>query len=436
MNAYPAMVKVKQDFRAPKVANVASETAAQLSRKQIVGRISPGSKVAIAVGSRGIADLATIVGVITREVKLAGGDPMIVPAMGSHGGATARGQEEILANYGITPENVGAPVRSSMDVVKVGEVEGGIPVYFDRIASESDHIVVVNRVKPHTNFKSDLESGLMKMLTIGLGKHEGAKTIHSHGVAGLKNLIPQTGQFLLETMPVVFGVAIVENAYEQTARVAAIPAEELVETEKRLLVEAKHLMASLPSGNIDVLLIEEMGKNISGTGMDPNIIGRIYVRGEEEPQWPDIAYIGVLDLTTESHGNAIGLGYADLTTRRLVDKVDYPATYTNSITAVFPSLAKVPITLDTDQQLVEVALKFMEPKRPEEVRLVQIRSTLNLETVEVSEALWRELEGNPRYNPLTEPRQMVFDANGTLRVPEIDAMVEKPAVAGEELPEW
>ncbi len=414
MSEFPKVVRVKQKFHAPKLENVMAETATQLDDAGVTKRLPPGAKVAIAVGSRGIANLSLVVKTIVQKIKDTGGDPFVVPAMGSHGGATAQGQEEVLASYGITLESVGAPVRSSMDVVQIGTVNDGIPVYFDRLALEADSMILVNRVKPHTNFKSDLESGLAKMATVGLGKHAGATIIHSHGVYGLKYLIPEMTKVILEKMPNTFGVALVENAYEQTARVVAVESEKLMETEKRLLVEAKELMASLPSDRIDVLLIEEMGKNISGTGIDTNIIGRIYVRGQEEPENPDISYIGVLGITPESHGNAIGIGYADLTTQRLVDDINLHATYTNATTAVFPSLAKIPITLETDRELAKVAMSFMEPKPPEEVRLVRIRNTLNLELVEVSEALWKELADKPQFEALSGPREMTFDEEGNM----------------------
>jgi hypothetical protein len=412
MKTYPKMIKVKQTFHAPHVENVIAETSDQL--RLVLKRIQPGDKVAIAVGSRGIDNLTTVVSTIVQQIKCVGGFPFIVPAMGSHGGATDQGQEEVLASYGITLDNVGAPIRSSMDVIQLGTVDDGVPVYFDRMASEADAIVVVNRVKPHTNFKSDIESGLVKMMSVGLGKHKGASVIHSHGVSGLKNLIPKMGKLILEKMPIAFGVALVENAYDQTARIVAVEPEKWIETEQELLVEAKGLMASLPSDNIDVLLVEEMGKNISGTGMDTNIIGRMYVRGQEEPVSPNISYIGVLDLTTESHGNAIGIGYADLTTRRLVDKLDSHYTYTNVITAVFPQLAKIPITLGTDRELVEVSLQFMASKNPENVRLVRIRNTLDLGEIEVSEAIWQELKENPQFEALSELREIVFDEEGNM----------------------
>lgn len=414
MSEFPKMICVRQKFPAPKLEEVTATTAAQLDNLGVTERIAPGSTVAVAVGSRGIANLSAIVGTVVGKIKSKGAYPCIVPAMGSHGGATAKGQEEVLASYGITSEGVGAPVHSSMEVVQLGTVDDGVPVYFDKLASEADSIILVNRVKPHTNFQSDLESGLTKMATVGLGKHAGATIIHSHGIYGLKHLIPQMTELVLESKPNIFGVAIVENAYEQTARVVAVQPETLVGTEKRLLLEAKELMASLPSDSIDVLLIEEMGKNISGTGTDTNIIGRIYVRGQEEPETPDINYIGVLDITSESHGNAIGIGYADLTTRRLVENIDFYATYTNATTAVFPALAKIPITLETDRELAEVAMSFMEPKPPDEVRLVRIRNTLDLELVEVSEALWKELANKSEFQALSELRELTFDAESNI----------------------
>ncbi|MBT2689381.1 DUF2088 domain-containing protein [Bacillus sp. ISL-47] len=415
MKEYPNLIKIRQKFYAPKIENAEAETAKELNRKEISERIRPGANVAIAVGSRGIANLQTVVRTIVTKVKEAGANPFIIPAMGSHGGATDKGQEEVLHSYGITPEKVGAPICSSMEVVEIGRTRDSIPVYIDKFASEADAVIVVNRIKPHTNFKSEIESGICKMLTIGLGKHIGASHIHSFGIYGLKNLIPEMSQVLIEKMPISFGIAIIENAYDETAYIQAIEAEKLLETEKKLLLTAKELMASLPSDNIDILIVDEMGKNISGTGMDTNIIGRIYVRGQEEPDSPDIRFIGVLDLTEETNGNAIGIGYADLTTRRLTGKINFDYTYTNVITAAFPQLAKVPITLKNDRELMDVALKFVEPKKADEIRMVRIKNTLELAEIEVSEALWNELKKNDRFELLVPgPYPMVFNQDGFL----------------------
>ncbi|MEH7238838.1 lactate racemase domain-containing protein [Bacillus sp. JJ1562] len=415
MNSYPKMVKIRQTFNNNKIENIVDEITRELSQEHIKAKIHPGAKIAIAVGSRGIANLKDVVKTVVNHIKELGGEPFLVPAMGSHGGATSEGQKKILLDYGLSPENIGAPIYSSMEVVQIGTVGDHIPVYFDRNASEADAIIVINRVKPHTNFKSDIESGVIKMLTVGLGKQKGAEVIHSHGIYGLKNLIPEMGKLIIEKMPIAFGLALVENAYDELTIIKTIPAEDLIEVEKKLLVKAKSLMPSLPSNEIDILLVDEMGKNISGTGMDPNIIGRIYVRGQEEPKHPDIKYIGVFDLTPESHGNAIGIGYADLTTQQLVDNIDLNYTYMNTITSVFPTLAKIPITLQTERELVDVAIQFLQTVQMDDLLIVRIRNTLSLDELEVSEALWEKIKDNQNFEQIGPPYEMKFNNQGELQ---------------------
>ncbi|WP_179151841.1 lactate racemase domain-containing protein [Oceanobacillus senegalensis] len=414
MDRYPKMVKIRQHFDNRKIDDVKAELSSQLSQDHIRHRLHQGDKVAIAVGSRGIDNLVDVVTTVIKHVKERGAFPFLVPAMGSHGGATDKGQEQILRDYGLIPEVIGAPIYSSMEVTQLGTVEKDIPVYFDKSASEADAIIVVNRVKPHTNFKSDIESGILKMMTVGLGKQKGASTIHSHGIYGLKTLIPKMAEVILEKMPISYSIALVENAYDRTAICQVIEPENLIETEKDLLVKAKQLMPSLPTDDLDILLVEEMGKNISGTGMDPNIIGRIYVRGQEEPKKPDINYIGVFDLTMESHGNACGIGYADLTTKRLVDKINYHDTYMNLITAVFPHLAKIPITLSSDKEVVDVALQFMKPKKASDVTIVRVKNTLDLHDIEVSESLWKKIKDISHFEQLRPARDLEFDEGGRI----------------------
>jgi Lactate racemase N-terminal domain len=415
MNTYPKLVKIRQKFNNDKIENIADEITRELNLEHIKKTIQPGAKIAIAVGSRGIANLKEVVKNVVRIVREQGGEPFLVPAMGSHGGATSEGQKQILLDYGLSPDEIGAPIHSSMEVVQIGTVGDNIPVYFDQIASEADAIIVINRIKPHTNFKSDIESGIIKMLTVGLGKQKGASVIHSHGIYGLKNLIPEMGKLVIEKMPIAFGLALVENAYDELTLIKAIPAEDLIEVEKELLIKAKSLMPSLPLNEIDILLVDEMGKNISGTGMDPNIIGRIYVRGQEEPKHPDIKYIGVFDLTPESHGNAIGIGYADLTTQQLVDKIDLDYTYMNTITSVFPALAKIPITLQTERELVDVSIQFLQTVQMDDLLIVRIHNTLSLDELEVSEALWERIKDNPRFELIGTPSEMKFNHQGELQ---------------------
>jgi hypothetical protein len=335
--------------------------------------------------------------------------------MGSHGGATAEGQVEILASYGITEASMGAPVDASMDVVQVGTVEGDIPVVLNRLAMESDGIVLVNRIKPHTAFHGTFESGLMKMMTIGLGSHRGATLAHSMGATGLPRMIPAWGRVILEQAPIALGIAIVEDAYEHTARVVAVEPDAFETVEPELLDEARAMMPRLPVDRLDLLVVDRIGKNISGTGMDPNIIGRILLPGIDEPESPEVSWIVVLDLTEETHGNANGIGLADIATRRLVDRIDFKATYANAFTTTFLNRAFVPVTGETDQEAIAIALDVLRTDRPGDARLLRIGTTLELEHMWASHALLPELREMADIEILGEPRDMPFDSSGALR---------------------
>jgi hypothetical protein len=377
-------------------------------------RVKRGDTVAVGAGSRGIASIDVVVGATVRWLKELGARPFVFPAMGSHGGGTAEGQLSVLEHYGITEATMGCPVRATMEVVQVGEALG-LPVWLDKLASEADWIGIVNRIKPHTDFKGSIESGLFKMMTIGLGKHKGAIQYHRANIHhGYETVITSVGREMLAKARIGFGVGIVENGYDETAHIEAFSPEALEAGERRLLKSAREWMARLPFSPIDVLIVEEMGKNISGSGMDTNIIGRPSNPHEPFPNDPKILWIVTLDLTEESYGNAVGIGNADFTTRRLVDKIDMKPTLINAVTACAPGGAKVPATFDTDREAIETALSCIGLTPPPSARVIRIRNTLMLGEIEVSEAYTAELARRPDLTPIGDPTPLPFDAAGRL----------------------
>jgi len=409
------MVKVRQKFDAQAVSDIPGTVVAELEKLDLLSLIKPNDTVAITAGSRGIANLALVVKSVVSELKKIGAKPFIVPAMGSHGGATAEGQREVISHYGITEESVGAPVISSMDVVQIAETEDGLPVLVSKDAYEADHIVMLNRIKPHTDFSGPVESGLMKMLAIGLGKREGANLYHrAFFKTSFYHVITTVGRTVLSTGKVAFGVGLVENAYGQTAIISAMPGTALEATEEKLLVEAGKLAGHLPFDELDLLIVDKMGKNISGTGMDTKVIGRMMQNFEPEPEKPAILRILVLDLTEESNGNACGIGFADFTTTRLVNKIDRQATYMNSVTALGPQKSRIPFYYDTDREAIETALETVGLTKPKDCRVVRIQSTLHLSEVEISSVLLEEAKSRPDLEIIGEPSEIEFDENGNL----------------------
>lgn len=399
------MAKVRQLLAKDEI-NVRQVLRRELSQQFCLEAISPGERIAISVGSRGIAEMAEIVKILVTWVKGRGASPFIVPAMGSHGQASADGQREILAGYGINEEAIGAPILSSMEVVCLGKTPNGALVYLDRYAFEADGIIVFNRVKPHTLLKGPLESGLCKMMTVGLGKEKGAASMHDHG---LRETIPAAVKLILAKAPVKFGVAVVENSFDRPARLEVIRPAQIEEREKELLVLAKSLLPRIPFDSVDLLLVDWIGKNLSGTGLDSNVIGLWRRTGEKVEGDIDIKRIGVLDLTSESHGNALGIGFADYTTRRLYEKIDFKATYKNAVISHFVSGAKIPMIFDTEKELWETALRELANNR---AKVVRIPSTLHLESMLVSDSLLSEVNNNPNLELEQEPREVLFTSNG------------------------
>lgn len=411
---FPKWVKIKQRFTGPVVADIEAAIAQEFAKVRLAEKVKPGQRIAITVGSRGIANIAQIVKASVQELNKMGASPFIVPTMGSHGGATAEGQIEVLEGYGVTEAFCGAPLLSSMDVVQVGETPSGMPVYVDKYAAEADGVLLMGRIKVHTDFKSPIgiESGLMKMAAIGLGKHKQALLLHSYGVHGIRDIMPEVAKVMLQKVNVVCGVGIVENAFEQTAIIEAIPTPLIQEREKELLQQSAALMPKLPVEDIDVLVVDEIGKNHSGTGMDTNIIGRLRILGVPEPATPRIKYIIASDVSEESHGNSLGIGLADLTTKRLFDSIDYQKMNENVITSTFLSRAAVPIVLDNDREAINAALRANWGIDPEQARMIRIPNTLHLEYMYVSESILPEIVNLPHIEVIGEPEEMRFDEAG------------------------
>lgn len=392
------MFKIKQKFNSICLEDVESAVKQEIDRLNL--KIKKGQRIAITAGSRGIDRIPLILRAVAEKVKELGGEPLLVPAMGSHGGATAEGQKKILEELGITPGFIGAPALSSMEVVKVGTFchsagngkHEEFPVVMDKYACEADGIIVVNRVKPHTSFHGDVESGLMKMIAIGLGKRVQAENIHSLGTEGLRRLIAPVAKKILETGKIMAGIGIVENSYDRVMEIKAFLPEDMEKGDMDLLQKARKSMPGLPVDQLDILIVESLGKNISGTGMDTNVIGRMKIHGEPEPDKPAIKRIIVLDLSPETKGNAYGIGLADFTTKALVEKIDYNATYTNAITSTFTERVKIPIIAENEEEAIEMAVKACGIKDPGTLRAIRIKNTLQLEEIWVSPAIYNELQ--------------------------------------------
>ena len=413
--ALPRMIRVKQHFEAPVITALPAAIRAELDGIDAASIVGRGDSVAITGGSRGVANVDVAIRATVDYLKDLGAKPFVVPAMGSHGGATAEGQRSVLEHYGITEQTVGAPVKATMDVVEVGHTADGLPVFLDRYAAEADYVVPLNRIKAHTDFSGSIESGLLKMMVIGLGKQKGANIYHrAFFQYGFEHVITTVGGLLLETGKIAFGLGLIENAHEHTAQVAAMRADELMRRERELLVESKALMGRLPFDTLDLLIVDWMGKNISGTGMDTNVIGRMMQNFEPEPEKPAILRIFVADITDESDGNATGVGLADFTTTRLVDKYDRHSTYMNGITALGPQKSKIPYYYDTDREAIEVALETIGLTPPEGGRVVRIENTLKLTEVDISEPLLEEAELRSDLEVIGELKPFEFGADGNL----------------------
>jgi len=402
------MYRIQQRFDTTSIGDVPEAVRREFSRLDIEKNVQPGQRVAVTAGSRGIDNLTTITATVVECIRDMGLKPFILPAMGSHGGATAEGQVTLLRELGITETSVGAPIISTMDVISLGRLDSGAKVFISKDALEADHLVVINRVKPHTAFRGEVESGLCKMLAVGCGKHEGALNMHKFGLAS--SIIP-AARIIFEKTSVLCGLAIVENSVDRTHTMRLASPGQFVETDRELLELAWEFLPRIPLAELDILVVDEMGKNISGAGIDPNVVG--FWRREGGPRKPDYRTIIVLDLTPQSHGNALGIGLTDLTTRRVIDKVNTQATYTNALTTGIWGSVRLPIALENDRAVLEAALSHVLD--PHHVRMVRIVNTLHLEDFWATEAILPELREQEAVMVHGTPLELQFDEEGKLR---------------------
>jgi hypothetical protein len=416
MSAYPQMFRVRQRFQRPQVDDLPGEVEAQLKRLELTKRIRPGDSVAVTVGSRGIANIHIITKGIVDHLRSIGAKPFIVPAMGSHGGGRAEGQREIIESYGVTEEFVGCPIRATMETVIVCKTAEGFPVHFDRYAYEADHVVVAGRIKPHTGFVGDIESGLMKMMLIGLGKHAGAKIYHrAINDFSFGQIVRSVAGHVLAKCHIAAGLAIVENSYDETARIEAVPPEQFEAREKELLVLAKQWMPRLPFREVDVLILDEFGKNISGSGMDTNVVGRKYLWHEAaQDEWPKIKRIIVRSLTEETHGNAAGIGGAEFCSRRVLEQMDLDATKINCLTGGGPMGAMLPVSFDTEREILDAAFGTLGLVEPPDAGVLWVKNTLQVAEAECSAKYLPEAQRRDDLEILTELRDLEFDDNSDL----------------------
>ena len=410
----PRMIDVRQKFQTARLPSVTAAVKEEFLRPEVKAKIKPGMSVAVGCGSRGVANIAEVAKAVVSEIKALGGKPFIFPAMGSHGAATAEGQKGVLEGYGITESFTGVPVRATMDTVKLAELDDGTPIHMDKFAFEADGVVLINRIKPHTSFRAPIESGIVKMLTIGMGKIMGATTLHTHGMDRFGELLPKVARLIMSKINFMFGVGLVENAEEDTAILEVLPAEQVFEREAILQAKAKEMMARLYFDEIDVLIIDQIGKNISGFGADPNIMGR-NCRFVEWEAKPFVKKIVMLGLTPETHGNATGLGVADVITMRLFKEMDVAATYANVITSAYLDGAAIPIIMNSEREAIQLAVKTVLRVKPKDAKIVRIKNTLHVTHIQVSEPLLDVVRANPmRFEVLGPPLAMEFDAGGKL----------------------
>ena len=408
--------RISQVFENKKIDNISEKIIRELERIKFNEKIKPGMQIGITVGSRGIDNLDLIIKTVIQEVKKYGGSPLIISAMGSHGGATIEGQLSILESYGITEEKLGVPVKATNEVIKLGKLENGLPVYFNKIAYSFNGLIIINRIKVHTSFKSDIESGLCKMLAVGLGNHKGASLVHSLGVKGLSDYMVKFAEVILKKAPILCGIGILENSYDKTYKIVSARPEDFKKVDRKLLKKCKKILPQLPVSEIDLLIIEQIGKNISGTGMDTNIVGGIteFPKGSFHP--PKIKEIILLDLTPESHGNAHGVGLATAITQRLYNKIDFQATYTNSIASGFLYKSRIPMIFPIDKEAFKTCLGVLGSLPATKPRIIIIKNTLKFDEIYVSEPVWEEIKERKNILPLSDWEELKFDNEGKLNL--------------------
>jgi hypothetical protein len=414
----PQMVLVGQDLDPQHIDDITATVAQEIAGLNLGSKIQAGDSVAITGGSRGIAHIDTITGVIVDELKKLGAVPFIFPAMGSHGGATAGGQLKVLANLGITEKSMDCPVRSDMEPAYLGKAALDYPIYVDKNAMTADHIVVVNRIKAHTKFEGPIESGLMKMMAIGMGKQKGASYYHKAAVRlSFQKIVENVGLEVMKQCPILFGLAIVENAFHKTCIIQASQPEDILEDEKKLLKVAKQRMARLPFEEIDILIVDQIGKDISGTGMDTNVTGRNYDLLGDFTTHPKVKRVFVRDLTEKTEGNANGIGLADFTTTRLVNKMDKLKTWTNAITGISPEKGAIPIYFETDREVLEACFQTIGDTAPANARIIHIRNTQDVHRISVSLAYADEIAKNTTLKMLNDWKKMELDPAGNIKNP-------------------
>ena len=415
METFPKIFKIRQKINAPRLENIEKRVNELLDQFELQKRVKKGEYIALTAGSRGIKDKPKVLKTIVARLKDLGATPFIVPCMGSHGGATAEGQIEVLEGLGITEQSVGAPILSSVEVQPIGKTRFGTPVLIDKNILKADKIIVVNRIKLHTDFKGEFESGLIKMMVIGMGKPEGAMMVHRLTIKhGFPAVLTEVGSMILKKLPIFFGMGIIENPYDETAFIELLRPREMFEKEKALLKKARQLMPRLPFDQIDILIMDELGKNVSGAGMDTNVIGRCFSINNQKPKKPRITRIFVRDLTEASHGNACGIGMAEYTTKRLVDKIDYPSMHINCITGMTPEGGRVPIFFEKDREALSTAHYNSGVIDPQDLRILWIKNTLELEYIYASVPLLKEARSNSKIEVLGKPFDLPFDDNGNL----------------------
>ncbi len=410
---------IRQTFKTQELDNIEEKIQGEIKKINICQKIKPGMKIGITAGSRGIDRINEIISIISNEIKKCGGSPIVIASMGSHGGATKQGQLEILRHYGITEENIGAPVRASDSSFVIGHLDSGLPVYINDLVKSLDGILVVNRIKVHTSFKASIESGLHKMIAIGLGHHKGASLIHSLGIESLHRNIMLFSNKIIEELPIIGGIGILENSYDRILEISAANPDNFQNIDQQLLIKSKKILPYLPVNNIDLLIIREIGKNISGTGMDSNIVGGIAdaaIGGSDTLSIPRIKEILVLDLSAESNGNAHGIGWATAITKKLYNKIDFKTTYINSITSGFLWKSRIPMVFPTEKDAITTCLKVLGDFRKQKLKIIIIKNTLDLEKIYVSKIVWDDLKNNKSIVCEDYSRQLNFNKQGELKL--------------------
>ncbi len=411
----PRLAIVKQTVPSFEIDNIRNAVIGSLEKSKVNREELLGKTIGITVGSRGINAIQEIISTLVDMVKDAGGNPVLIPSMGTHGGATVEGQNSVLKSLGITEERMGAHIKLCVDTVQIGTTTGDVPVYCNLEATKVDGLIIVNRIKQHTDYTGEIESGICKMLAIGLGSYKGALTTHSHAIlSGYETIIKDVANVMVHKLPIFCAVGVLENWKGKTFNIEVFLPEEIMTKEPLLLQKAKELAIKLPFEQINVLVINEIGKNISGTGMDTKVVGRIMVKGQKEPETPRIDRVVVLNLTPESHGNAIGIGLADITTRKLFNEINLRDTALNSISSMCPEQGKLPCVVDTDKEAMEAGFLTLGAIEPQKARMVYIKNTLELETLFVSEAMLDEVKENNYLEIMCEPKEISFDEYGNL----------------------